>query len=395
MNIFEVFELEDRVKKLQDVITAKGLDMVLFSYPRDIYYYTGSYQPLYMVVSAGKGITVIARKGIERIKEEVKHIKLMVFRNTKEFFSILAEVGLQPESKIGICYDTFHLGIYKKISETVSKVLFEDISWEVRLLRAVKSTREIAYHREAARIMNQIPDILINEFKPGMSELELSAVLENYFRLSGLGINHSRQEGADFGYGICSAGVRSGTPTRFNGISSGQGLSPAVPFGATKSVVEKGVPVLLDYGVTWEGYHIDMSRMFCWGRPEDEVQKAYQAMGEIEEAVIEKLKPGVLWQEPYDLALKMAEERGYADTFMGIGTEKVKFVGHGVGIELDEPPFIAPNMEYPLEEGMVIAIEPKVNLPGRGVIGIEDTVVIGNSGVEWLTLACRDIIIRE
>lgn len=78
---------------------------------------------------------------------------------------------------------------------------------------------------------------------------------------------------------------------------------------------------------------------------------------------------------------------------MGLGPEKVKFVGHGIGLELDEPPFLAPGFVRPLAAGMAVAIEPKVALEGRGVIGIEDTLVIRAEGPQRLTQACREWIV--
>ena len=105
------------------------------------------------------------------------------------------------------------------------------------------------------------------------------------------------------------------------------------------------------------------------------------------------MKPGAVWENIYNLAVEMASEAGFADTFMGSGTERVRFVGHGVGLELDEPPYLAFGMKYELQEGMVIAVEPKVALPGIGIVGIEDTVVVRESGVEPMTFASKDFIV--
>jgi len=133
--------------------------------------------------------------------------------------------------------------------------------------------------------------------------------------------------------------------------------------------------------------------MACIGPIPDEVRKAYDAMLHIERDIIQMLRPGVVWKDVYTRAVELADKMGYSDTFMGFGTERVKFVGHGVGTELDEPPYLAPEMKDELAAGMVIAIEPKVALPGIGVVGIEDTLVIRDSGVDILTTADPDFII--
>ena len=223
-----------------------------------------------------------------------------------------------------------------------------------------------------------------------MTELELSAHLEFYFRTQELGGNTSRQIGVDFGYGIASSGLNSLTSSRFDGICSGLGLNPAFPFGGNRSAIQKGDPVVLDYGVTYFGYHIDQTRMFSYGKPHPKALDAYQAMVEIEEAVIAGMKPGKPWKACYEEALELAKKLGYEENFMGTGLDQVRFVGHGVGLELDEPPYIAAKMDSLLETGMTIAIEPKVALPGIGVVGIEDTVLMTETGTEMMTKAERE-----
>ena len=133
--------------------------------------------------------------------------------------------------------------------------------------------------------------------------------------------------------------------------------------------------------------------MFCWGDPAAEVVEAYQRMVAIEQSILEILKPGTAWEDAYHRAEQLAAEYGYTGEFMGLGAEKVRFVGHGIGLELDEPPFIAPKMEQKLEKNMVVAVEPKVALAGIGVVGIEDTVVIKKDGCQLLTPCAKEFIV--
>ncbi len=366
--------------------------MVLISYPRDIYYYTGSLQPLYFIVSTGNEPLAAARKGIPRIEEETVNVEIAPFSNTNEFEKILRSRTSKKNPGIGLCFETISHKSYNRISEIFPGSLISDISWDVRLLRTVKSIKEIELIRHAGKIMARIPEILLSRFHSGMTELEMSVIIEDYFRSEGLGYNCSRQDGINFGFGVFSAGINSMNPTRFDGICSGKGLSPAMPFGAGHSMIGKGVPVIADFGVTMEGYHADQTRMFCWGKPSSLVIEAYSAMLEIENDLIDFIKPGMPWYSPYERSLKLAEEKGYASSFMGSGRERVKFIGHGVGLELDEPPFLSKGMDYIIEEGMVIAVEPKVSLAGYGVIGVEDTIVITKDGNNYLTEAPRDFI---
>jgi Xaa-Pro aminopeptidase len=392
MPVFEAGEYESRLNKLKNLMRTGKLDMVIISYPRDIYYYTGSLQPMYYIVSAESGPVITARKGIPRIEEETLDIEIAPFSNSGEFEKILRGRTKKKDPAIGLCFETVSHKSFGRISEIFPGSLISDISWDIRLLRTIKSKKEIELIGHAGKIMAKIPEILLSSFHPGITELEMSADIEEYFRSEGLGYNCSRQEGINFGFGVFSAGINSLAPTRFDGICSGKGLYPAMPYGAGYSAVEKGVPVIVDFGVTMEGYHADQTRMFCWGEPCEPVAGAYSAMLEIENNLSGFIKPGMPWKSPYERSLQLAQDKGYKDIFMGSGRERVKFIGHGVGLELDEPPFISKGMDLMIEEGMVIAIEPKVSLAGYGVIGVEDTIVIKQGGNQFLTEASRNFI---
>jgi Xaa-Pro aminopeptidase len=103
--------------------------------------------------------------------------------------------------------------------------------------------------------------------------------------------------------------------------------------------------------------------------------------------------PGVKAGDLYEMATEMSERLGYGENFMGAGGQKIRFAGHGIGLELDEYPFIAKGQKMVLEEGMTIAVEPKLVFPGKGVVGIENTHLVGKDGLIQLTLADEQITI--
>ena len=248
--------------------------------------------------------------------------------------------------------------------------------------------------RRAGAIAAGLPQAIRDAFRPRMTELDLAAALEYYCRRQGHScLVRCRREGVEMSsYGIVTAGVNSLAGTKFDGVCGGTGLSAAVPFGATLDPITPGAPIVVDFAVTLEGYHADQTRLCCWGTPSPEIRAAYEAMLRVQAATFDRMQSGVPWEDIYGSAVALAAELGYADTFMGMGTERVRFVGHGVGLELDEPPFLAPRMRDPLEEGMVIAVEPKVALPHIGVVGIEDTVIVGADGIERITDCSQEII---
>lgn len=394
MDSFAPSELKGRINKLQQHLIMQGIDLAVLNVNSDLYYYCGSIEPLYLIIPAEGQTVLLARKALQRIRDEVPHIKLEPFSGTKDLVRIINEYGYSGVRKLGMTLDTTAYSTVQRWQKLFEGAELIDLSWDIRALRMVKSEAEIAIQARAGAIMAGVPDLVKKSFHPGITELQLSAIVENYFRLNHHGVVvRCRREGIEMGFGVCSSGVNTLAGAKFDGICAGVGIATAVPYGANDDSIQRGVPILLDYAFNLEGYHMDQTRMFCWGEPAPEVRRAYDAMIQVEERVISLLKPGILWSDIFGEALKLAAELGYEKEFMGLGPEKVKFVGHGIGLELDEPPYLAPKNDYPLEAGMVVAVEPKVSLPGTGVVGIEDTLVIRPETPEFLTTVSRKFFI--
>ena len=172
--------------------------------------------------------------------------------------------------------------------------------------------------------------------------------------------------------------------------SGGLGTGPAFSQGAGFKMLRPGEPISIDYCGCFNGYIVDQTRMFSLGRPAAAVLEAYQAMIEVQELIKSRTQPGITGDQIYHWAEETATRLGYRDQFMGSKASRAAYVGHGVGLELDELPLIAPNFNWPLAENMVFALEPKVILPGVGLVGIENTYVLTRQGLEPLTRASED-----
>ncbi len=394
MSDFTTVEYQGRIKLLQEKMKAKEIGLAIITRNPDIYYYTGSVQPLYFILPASGEGFVLARKAIKRIETQVRHLVLEVFNNTQDLIALISHHQLDKVKQIGFTLDSISYASIQYWQKLFPGITVTDLSWDIRTLRLVKSEAEIRIQAKAGAIMEHLPEWIRSEFQPGMSELELSAAIEKYMRENGhTGLVRCHREGIEMGLGVCSAGINSLAGNKFDGVCAGTGITPAVSFGAGKEPIPKGVPVTLDYAFNLDGYHIDQTRMFCWGEPPKQVIEAYRGMTEIEQSIFDLLQPGTTWEKTYQKAVQLAEELGYAEGFMGLGAEKVRFVGHGIGLELDEPPLIAPKMEEQFEENMVVAVEPKVAISGVGVVGIEDTVVIKQDGYQLLTTCPKELII--
>lgn len=154
----------------------------------------------------------------------------------------------------------------------------------------------------------------------------------------------------------------------------GLGLSPAFPVGASLKKIRKNEPVLIDFGICYHGYQVDQTRMYAMGSMPDIFVGAYNACREIHDRVLDKVTEGYTSKELFEYSKDLADKLGYGDYYLGYKPHKVRFLGHGIGIELAELPYIAASHTYPIEDGAVFAIEPKMVFPKQGCCGYENTV---------------------
>ena len=190
--------------------------------------------------------------------------------------------------------------------------------------------------------------------------------------------------------GSLLAGSNAATPSPYDFALGGKGIDPSLPGGLNGTLLKEGECFMVDMGGNFFGYMSDMSRVYAVGKLPQEAYDAHQVCLDIQNAIAKKAKPGVTCEELYNLAIEKVTNAGFADYFMGIG-QKAKFIGHGVGLEINEAPVLAPRMKQPLEKGMVFALEPKIVLPNIGPVGIENTWVVTANGLEKLTNAPESI----
>ena len=181
------------------------------------------------------------------------------------------------------------------------------------------------------------------------------------------------------------SGLTGGIVSQSDSPMGGLGLSPAFPVGASRKVMKTHQPILLDFGICYHGYQVDQTRMYSIGEMPRKFINAYNACKEIHDAVLEEVRPGADTEALFLKTLVLAEKFGYKDSYLGPPGLQTRFIGHGIGLELNELPFLAQDHSTPLEEGMVFALEPKIVFPGEGAVGLENTLVVTRNGYEILT----------
>lgn len=382
----------DRRDRLQQALKEQNISAAIFDDRLDQYYFSGTMQSNYLFIPAYGEPFHLARKAKERLERESPALDLYIFRNTQEILAVLKERELLDSSRMALNFETTTMSNGERWRRMLPEVEWVDIGGFLRSMRRVKTDQELALLRKSGEVLCSVPEWAEEAFRKGYrTELEIAAVIEGHLRLAGHGgvVRLSRAE-TETVIGLVVAGESANGGSRFEGVCAGNGLGPAVPFGPSGKAISSGEPIELDYVMNYQGYHVDQTRMMTWGsEPTDDEKRAYHDMLSILLRLEEHLRPGVLPEELYKLAEEMAARRGWSSCFMGYGGEKVYFVGHGIGLTLDEEPFIAPRYRVPLEPGMVIALEPKVMMPGVGVVGIEDTYIVTEHGAERITLADR------
>lgn len=386
-----VTEITQRIQHFQQQIHSLELDGAFIAHNVDLFYLTGTMQNGLLYVPSDGQPQLFIKKSVDRARYE-SSLPIQPIGNIKELGKRI-EALFGKVKRIGMEMDVLP---YKQVMRYLS--LFPqaeaiDISVNLRSQRAVKSDYELAHIRSAAKIVNQVFESLPTLIQPGISELELAAKIEHMLRLQGnQNLYRLRGFNQELVLGMVAAGSAAATPSSFDGPAGGIGLSVASPQGASRKKIEVGEPILIDIGTVCEGYLIDQTRLAVIGELDADLEQAYQVARNILTEVEQLIRPGVIPEDVYEQACRLANDAGLRDHFMGFGEDQAKFLGHGVGLELDELPVLAKGFKQPLLKGMVIAIEPKFTFPGRGVIGLENTYVVTENGCEALSLSSEEII---
>lgn len=384
-------ELGGRLARLKERLRAEGMAGCLVTQNVGIYYFTGSMQAGFLFIPAEGEATFYVRRSLARAQAEsgVRTVALGPFR---QFGQQLAEdypsvFAAEIRPVIGADLDVMPARLYMQMAEAVPQAEWVDASRLLRHVRSVKSAAEIACLEAAAEAANAALMEGLQQLREGMTELELIAIIESALRRKGhSGLLRMRGYNQEIVTGVVASGEAAAEPSCFDGPVGGRGLSPASPHGVSRRPIGRHEPILLDIGCCLNGYVTDQTRTAVIGRLPDDLRHAYDVSVAILRRAEAMLRPGMTPDSIYAEAVRMAEEAGLAEHFMGYGRDRVKFLGHGVGLELDEWPVLAKGFDQPLESGMVIAVEPKFAFPGRGVVGLENTYVVTETGCRALTV---------
>lgn len=366
-----------------------------------LYYFTGTMGfGVFWLPLEGPPLFLV-RKGFERARLESPHIAVAQFRSFSDLAGLAEEHGVPFSASIAAEQSSLPWALADMLRKKLPDTSFTEGDTVISQARAVKTEWELRKMRLAgAGHAKAVEELLPQKISPGMTEMEIARITADLFlSLGSCGLTRMNTYGEEMCLGHISAGENGNYPSFYNGPLGCRGVHPAAPFlGCTATVWKQDCLLTHDAGFCYEGYNSDKTILYFAGRSQDipaKVKKAYDVCRGIEAAIAERMKPGAIPAELYAHALAMAEEAGLSTEFMSLGSNKVPFLGHGIGLCIDEWPVLAKRFEKPLQTGMTIALEPKVAFPGVGVIGVENTWEITAEGAVSLSGSSGDIICIE
>ena len=377
-------EQQRRLTPIRHLMATEGLDAILITDNANIYYLTGRVFDGLIYIPLSGPVVCFVRRPLGLEGDGVVYI-----RKPEE---MAATIGLGVPATLGLELDVTAWSTVKRLAAIFPEAEIKNASALMRRARAVKTPVEIEKIRRSGiaqdRVYSRIPAL----YREGMTDIELQVEIERIARLDGcLGQFRISGDSMELFMGNVLVGANADMPSPYDFAMGGAGMDPSLPVGASGEEIKPGNTVMVDMNGNFTGYMTDMTRTFAVGHISDLAVKAHECSIAIHDALRREAIPGAEAKALYSRALEIVREAGLEHYFMG-HRQHAGFIGHGVGIEINELPVIAPRSRDILAEGNVIALEPKFVIPATGAVGIENTYVVTDKGLECLTNSPEGII---
>ncbi len=376
-------EAELRLEKVLCQMKEAGIQSMLVRNFANIYYLTGRVFDGYVYISADLAPVYFVRRPTHLHGDNVVQV------HKPE--NMAAHVA--PGAGFALELDSLGFSAVERLRKAFSVGDVLNCSGILRNARAVKTAEEVSAIRSDGMKHERVYDLIPAMYRDGMTDVELQIEIERALRIEGsLGQFRIAGDSMELFMGNLLAGDNADNPSPYDFAMGGEGAGPSLPVGANGSVIRPGMTVMVDMNGNFNGYMTDMTRTFALGKISAQALDAHQVSIDICRTLAGMARPGMLAKELYEAAYNVAASAGFEEYFMG-HRQKAGFVGHGVGIEVNELPVISPRSRDILCAGNVIALEPKFVIPGTGAVGVENTYVLTEDhGLEALTQAPEHII---
>lgn len=357
----------------------------------DLFYLAGTIQKGIFVIPVDHEPMLFIERNIDRAVIETG-LEIIPIKRDKDVKDILTAKGIL-KGKGGMELDVVPVSVYERWKSLLGFESFDDVWPLIRDLRLVKSPFEIIQVKKSGALCDHVFDKAKEVVRLGMREVDIAAILEAEGRKVGhQGFLRMRGLNQEMMNLYITHGLSGTIPSSGDVPIAGAGVTHAIAQGPSLNRVEKGVPVVIDYGGGYNGYITDETRPFVVGELKERFRKPYEVAKEIVEDATAYGKEGIDGTELFIRAEEKAKKAGLEEYFMGFGPGKVSFVGHGLGLEINELPVITPRHHITLKEGMVFAFEPKFIFPGEGAVGIEVDFIVRKNEFERVTRTPIDLV---
>lgn len=376
-----------RQQRLQRAMQSMNIEGCILTTAVNVFYMTGMvYNGYYYLPIEGQPIHFVKRP------EDVNFDNTIYIRKPEQITDELKNLGLLIPQSVLIETDVISFGECSRLLNTFGLKEAANTSTLMRKVRSVKTEFELEQVRLCARKHEAVYKMIPSVYKDGMTDIEFQIEIERLMRLHGsLGLFRSYGENMDIYMGSLLTGENAEAPSPFDFALGGAGTSPILPLGASGQKIKKGNTIMVDMAGNYTPWMTDMTRVFSVGKTLDLAYRAHQVSIEISNKVMDIAKPGVSCAELYNIAMEAVVKNSLEPYFMGT-KQQAKFVGHGVGLEINEPPVLTPRSKELLEPNIVFALEPKFVIPEVGAVGIENTYLVTQDGLEKLTILEEEII---
>lgn len=351
-----------RLEKLMNVLPA-GIDAALITDDINRRYFTGMKSSAGTVLAfRDKAYLIIDFRYIEKATKTVKDAEVVLQGKLYDQINeLLKKHGAKTVAVESATMTITSLNALKTHISAAEIVSSDELSEAISKIRIVKTQDEIDKIIKAQRIAEAAFEDVLNFIRPGVTEREVGLRLDYYM------LSHGAEA------------------LSFDTIAL-TGANTSLPHGVPgDTVVENGMFVLMDYGAMYEGYHSDMTRTVCVGKPTEKMEQVYNTVLKAQLDSMAAIKAGVVGKDIDKIARDIIADAGYGDKFG-------HSLGHGVGVEIHEAPNASPSSNYVFEENMIVTVEPGIYLPDEFGVRIEDFVIVKENGCENMTLAKKSLI---
>lgn len=385
-------EIDLRLDRVREGMVQKGMDALLVVQKMDYFHLSGTTQDSLLFIPLEGEPLLLVKRELERARLDSPLGHVVGFESLGELPVLIGDHYGREIRNLGLEFDVLPVKEYLRYQELFPQSRLVDSSSIIKHARKIKTPFELENMRRAGQITRTIFEEARGFIQEGRTEIEVGGMLDTSAkRLGHEGLARVRSMNYEAYTWHVLSGATGGIVSQSDSPMGGLGTSPAFPVGGSLKPLGRNEPILVDFLCVYHGYMVDTTRMYCIGKMPDKYVAAYEATRRIHDAVLEGTRPGANCQDLFRKSVTLGRELGYQDSYLGPRGLQVTFVAHGIGLELGEFPYLAEGHDYPLEEGMVFSVEPKMVFPGEGAVGVENTVVVTRDGYEVLTPVDEEI----